>query len=126
MALFYPLRNAWRDLCNGLRNLRRWAPVIWWDADFDWDFLAEIMERKLRWMAEDTRNWHVCGAELDRKRMLLCAELLRRLRDDEYWRNAVKRYGETSLAADAARRQQREDQRYLGVVLGKYLNHWWD
>lgn len=123
---FANLRSMYYDLTNGLHNLRRWIPVIWYDCDFDWDYLAKIMETKLRWMVKDTEDWHVLGVERNRRQMLICAELLKRLREDDYRRNAKVHLGESTLVIKAAELQQRNDMKYLGLVLGKYLNHWWD
>jgi hypothetical protein len=121
------LQSCWWDIRDGVRNLWRWLPVIWFDCDWDWCYLAELMEVKLRRMAEhEERRGHHVTSLLDAKRQRVCAELLRRLREDDYFRNAERRFGHTGLAADFAMQQRRADQRYLGVLLGKYLTHWWD
>lgn len=58
-------RSIWR----GIRNVIRWAPVVWHDADYDWAPLARIMEYKLRRMSahhEGHRNiedWYVVATE---------------------------------------------------------------
>jgi hypothetical protein len=122
--------NIWwavTDIWDGVCNVCRWAPVIWDDADFDWEHLAKVMEYKLRRQAhlEEAVGHHV-GSRLDAKRMRVCADLLRRLQADEYWTNAVSRFGETPAAAKFSHNQQKSDQRYLGLILGKYLTHWWD
>jgi hypothetical protein len=115
------------DVRFGVRNFWRWAPIIWRDADFDWDYLAALMEEKLRQMAQDAKTWRGAGVDLYRRRMLVCAEILKRLRDGEwYWRNARKTFGDTSLAAERAMRHERADKRYLGELIGKYIDHWWD
>lgn len=126
--------TAWDNVCwivsdirNGICNIIRWTPVIWYDADFDWEYLAKIMEYKLRRSSKFfADHGHHVGSELDAKRMLVCAELLHRLREDHYFDNARKRFGESPLTAKFSHVQQRADQRYLGLILGKYLNHWWD
>jgi hypothetical protein len=84
------------------------------------------MESKLRWMAEGTINWHVKGATRQRKHMLICAELLRRLRDEDYFENAERRFGSCGIAGKFATAQGKADKAYLGLIIGKYLNHWWD
>ena len=67
----------------GIRNIIKWIPIIWYDIDFDWDPLAKIMEFKLRNMAESFRyNNHTVNCQDNAKDMLICAELLKRLRED--------------------------------------------
>lgn len=115
-----------RSFFHGLGNLRRWLPLIWRDRDWDWEFLARVMEFKLRRMAHHENFFgHHVGSKLDARNQLVCAELLKRLRDDDYYLNARK-FFDGKDAMDAACRQQRSDQRYLGLLLGKYLTHWRD
>lgn len=116
-----------RSFFYGLGNLRRWLPLIWRDRDWDWVFLAQVMEFKLRRMAHHENFFgHHVGSKLDARRQLICAELLKRLMDDDYYIHARKFFGVTPAASEAALRNQRSDQRYLGLLLGKYLTHWWD
>jgi hypothetical protein len=77
-------------------------------------------------MANDTRGWHVMGADKDRKHMLICAEILKRLHEDDYFDNAKRFYGDTKYAAEHAQLHHRNDLKYFGLIMGKYLNHWWD
>ncbi len=122
--------NIWwivTDIRDGVRNVFRWAPVVWFDDDSDWTHLAIIMEYKLRrWSQFEESHGHHVTSKRDAKRMLICADLLRRLQADEYFENAVKYFGETVQATKASQRHQSSDQRYLGLILGKYLNHWWN
>jgi hypothetical protein len=123
-------KNIWSvvdDIYRGIANVIRWAPVIWYDADFDWDYLANVMEYKLRRMANWFDEWgnHV-NAEHDARQMRVCAELLKRLRDDDYWENAKIRFGATAQASKYAGRHAANDQAYLGKTIGKHLRCWWD
>lgn len=108
------------------KNIIRWIPVIWNDRDWDWDFLAGIMETKLNWMAKSSTSWWSGHSDVHGRQMRVCVQLLHRLREDDYVENAFKRFGESKFAYKHAMAQSKEDQRYLGVILGKYLNHWWD
>ena len=118
------LRCCWYDFTNGIRQLLRWIPIIWFDADFDWEYLAALMEAKLRWMAADCDRWPTARAELDKRQMLVCAALLKRLRADDYFENA-ERSMPGPVAAKHAHQMQQSDKLYLGLVLGKHLNYWW-
>lgn len=115
----------WGDIRRGVVNLIRWAPIVWFDADFDWEFLAEIMEYKLRRMSAqfDERNITVDSRRHARE-MKICAELLKRLREDEYPARDPRPHGKAW--ADHWTYMSNQDKRYLGLMLGKYLNHWWE
>ena len=102
-------------------------PVIWFDRDYDWLDLASVMEYKLRRSAVYFEKYgHHVGSDLDARRMRVCAQILKRLQDDDYFENAQKRFGDTRQAADFASKQSKNDKLYLGMLIGKYLNHWWD
>lgn len=116
------------DIGHGIRNVIRWTPVIWFDKDFDWYDLAAIMEYKLRRMAKVSEHGRQLEGPRIARQMRVCAELLRRMREDEYVGqeceqspNALRSYkGEVMLMREI------QDQRYLGLLIGKYLMRWWD
>jgi hypothetical protein len=85
------------------------------------------MEYKLDRLGRSIQYGHHLYGERDARRIRTCVTLIRRLRaDNYYWDEAKKVYGETGFAAQLAADNQRNDQRHLGVLLGKYLTHWWD
>lgn len=119
------LTSAGYDIFYGVINIIRWIPVIWSDRDYDWAFLAQIMEYKLRRMSKLFENGHHVLSHRDSRRMLICAELLKRLHTESY---ACYRNG---LPINKANVQRDElvgmyYQEYLGKIIGKYLRGWWD
>jgi hypothetical protein len=78
------LRWKLHGIKHGIRNLIRWAPIAWDDEDWDWEYLARVMEFKLRRSSKSTKDWNTVGADRCGKEMLICAELIRRLREDDY------------------------------------------
>ena len=50
------------------------------------------------------------SAKQDERQLLICAELLRRMREDGYkdWQGATR------------------DQQFLGKIIGKHFMGWWD
>lgn len=118
-----------RDLFwYGPKNLIRWAPVIWLDADFDWSFLAEVMQYKLDRMAKGFHKWgHHTRAEKDSRRIKVCAHLLRRLIEDKYSDNAAAGfvYG-TKAWADEWKHVAEQDEELLFTIMRKHWRGWWD
>lgn len=110
-TIFPNLKQCFRSVHYGIENLIKWFPIIWNDRDWDWYYLAAMMEFKIRNMAGRFEKWgHYVGYEKDVKNMLECAELLKRLMkdDDNDWKKGD------------------EYQRQLGKLLGKHLRSWWD
>ena len=113
-------RAALNDVRCGVRNIIRWIPVIWGDQDWDWYFLAKIMEWKLRRMHPVFKHGCHIGSNRDARRILICTELLKRLIADEHI--------EPITRPNVLRHNQRmsEWQEMLGRYLGKHLREWWD
>jgi hypothetical protein len=109
--IFYSIKR-------GVRNLR-WFPIIWQDEDFDWYHLAKVMEAKFRWMAKSAKHWNVVSAEKDRKRFLICAELLKRMMEDDPEIHHNNNYNNHEI-------QMKEYQKQLGQMISKYFMGWWD
>ena len=138
---------AWiRGVARGVLNCWRWLPIVWADRDYDWVFLARVMEFKLHLMAECIEHGYLEGGARDAARMRLAARLLRRLQDDEYhvlsgwWAVYEARTRGIPLTESfqipippeerklllRMRRLELRDQRLLGKLLGRYLTSWWE
>ena len=129
-TFFANIRSMLYDLYYGIQNILKWLPIIWFDRDFDWAYLGTMMEFKLRNMASFFKEYgHHTNSDLDARRCLVCADILKRLNSDGcgwYWDNAQIRFGSTTKAADYAQKHSESDNKYLELLIGKFLNHWWD
>jgi hypothetical protein len=107
------------DVVIGIKNIFRWIPVIWFDRDFDWSYLASIMEYKLRRMSSNFNKYgHHVSSKKDAKRMIICAELLKRLISEEYFEKTTS-FKQQEKLGDYY-------QEYLASLLGKHLRSWWN
>jgi hypothetical protein len=101
----------------------RYRRILARDYDFDWVPMAQLMELKLRAMADCLEhNYHVNGKR-DARQCRVAASLCRRLIDDNYadmhgtrWDQVWAKRVQTSTDGDC---------RYLGLLIGKYMRHWW-
>lgn len=86
------------------------------------------MEYKLRRMAKSSANGHLLNGERYARQMRICADILHRMDNDQfYYDNAEKRYpNRDSIWAKSISKHQKADQEYLGLMIGKYMRHWWD
>jgi hypothetical protein len=112
----------------GPRNVIRWLPKIWLDADFDYSYLLELMEYKLSRMAISQANGYHAHKERYAKQMRICAALCKRLsNEDYYYLNANKRFTNRGKSwSEHITNSQKQDQQMLGKILGKHITHWWD
>jgi hypothetical protein len=124
--------NVWWIVCDlfwyGPKNVIRWAPVIWLDFDYDWSFLAEIMEYKISRMANLSEKYgcHV-KAKRDARRMRICALLLKRLKEDNYSDNAATAFGYGTKAwCKEQKNVAEQDEELLFTIMRKHWREWWD
>lgn len=111
------LQCAVEDICRGIRNVYVWIPIVWFDVDWDWDGLAKVMEFKMRRMSKVHKdNPIVSDSERMSRQLLICAELLKRLREDEIDFQRVRLH-------DGKMKHYNE---YLGKMIGKHLRSWWN
>lgn len=126
-TFFKNIYSCWQDIHIGVMNIIRWTPVIWHDADFDWEFLNQILIYKFERMAKVLSNGYAIGGARSAKHLRICAELCKRMGRDDYAENAKKRwpvYGREWAKHSMAMAKQ--DQELLGKIIGKYYQHWWD
>jgi hypothetical protein len=116
------------DIKHGIYNIIRWTPIIWFDHDFDWFYLSSIMQYKLRRMSKlFSKYGHHVGSDIDAKRILICAELLKRLEDESYMTYKNKNFNYV-FKPNAKRELEvgKYYQEYLFKLMGKYFRSWWD
>lgn len=127
-------RNSWKniywavdDAWCGIKNVVRWTPVIWFDADFDHDYLSEILEYKFRRMSKKIGGGPTLSRGRKARELAICALLCKRMREDVYYANAKKRYPERGTAwAKMIESLAKQDQQMLGRMIAKHYRSWWD
>lgn len=128
------MMDWWHDLKAGVRNVVRWLPVVWYDRDWDHSYLLRIMETKMRFMSIHMREYgQVTSALRSSRRLAVCAELSRRIREDNYLENLTGKVvsqmrftPEYQRWSKMAQRNQKKDMAYLFRMMDKHLLGWWD
>lgn len=101
----------------GIKNLIDWFPIIWADRSWDWTYFAKIMEYKLRKMykLEIDHGIHTTSNR-DAKDMLICAEILRRLIDDDDCGKELKTHWKNMVNLN----------KLFGKIIGAKMRTWWN
>jgi hypothetical protein len=82
------IRSAWHNLSTGIRNVVRYAPVIWSDRDWDHYYLLKLLEFKFRNMAVACGDeGHHVNSDREGRQLRVCAHLVKRIREDDYFKN---------------------------------------
>jgi hypothetical protein len=111
------MRNRFRNIVLGIKNLVRWFGIIWGDRDWDWEFLAIMMKRKLEFM-RDHGGFHTLEEE-DRT----LEEILTTIKGLDYLISDVPGKGVQNY-------KEHEDmmkwaQQSVGEMIGKHMRKWW-
>ena len=101
---YFELRHAFYQFWDGLttpitllthflKNVWIYRKILWRDRNWDWGYIYRLLELKLRLMSQEFReNGHHVGSELSAQRLLVAAELCRRIYEDNYSDIPLKRH----------------------------------
>ena len=79
------------NIYDGIGNLIKWIPIIWKDRWFDYSFLAKIISHKLFLDAKEYEKQGIhLYADRDARKMKICAELMKRISDYDYFEKKTK------------------------------------
>lgn len=135
----YRLHFAWgrvtepfRSFRRGVRNLWRWAPVVWGHCNGDWCEITGVLVFKLRDMAATIERRHLAvECARDARQMRCCANLFERVAKDTYWIRIMARQNKLASQITVADMQEANewadrDFRRALAVLEAGLRRWWD
>jgi hypothetical protein len=122
--IFANLWWAYINISRGIRNLITWFSVIFWLDWIDWSYLCELMEKQLRIMADRYKKYgSLTNKDKTVRETLICANLLKRLINDDY---LMKCREGNKGDYDKADRMQEYDKELLFKIMSKHLFTWWD
>ena len=74
-----------RDISRGIKNLIKWFPLVWKDADWDHSYIIDALRFKIKNTANYIdRHKRYDGYERDVERMNLCVRLIDKLQNSDY------------------------------------------
>lgn len=81
-----------------IKHLKAWIPFIWKDHDWDFQYLLNVMEFKIRRMRKNFEQCEVhCGTHAKAiKQMIVASELLKRISQDDYTHEIYKNQSKCS------------------------------
>lgn len=90
-----PFFRLYYNVKYGIWNIFLWLPVIWKDRYWDYQFIYQILRRKLYLTEKKFRKAHFyVGQEKDADKMKMCINALDRLIEDKYDEHAFKKHDE--------------------------------
>ena len=83
--LYYAIVSRVSRIIFTIKNLINWFPIIYKDKNWDFCYIYEILENKLKNVLKRTEKvkFYV-GWEQDAKYLRICLNLIKKLKDEEY------------------------------------------
>jgi hypothetical protein len=117
------IKDTYRNIKYGLRNLYKWFPTIWKDRDWDYVFILEVLKVKLQNQAEA-----LYGDIPDREyeRMQTIIRLIDRVQHESYVDSLIERGNVTTEDLQDAFNKHDKARKLLFKLLEQRIEHWWD
>lgn len=129
-----------KRLFYNIKRIFTWLPIIWNDRWFDYTYLLQIIEFKLRNDAKQyIKNGHCVDSDKYGRQMILAANLCERLTKDEYYspwsvnlrKSIWKRLSEEESKkfcwiVERESEMRKQDLDYLLTIFRKHAMNWWD
>jgi len=117
---------------TGIKNLIYYLPVIWKDRDWDFAYVNDILEVKLKkvYKRYSTKEYFENQDKNTNKPLRICLELLKREHNRFYWKTS--NYDKRSYSEDSkfkycnADNCEYRNKEWLFDILKKYYVYWWD
>ena len=83
---FGKTHELWQSIKHGVPNLIKWAPIVWKDRNFDYEFLEDMLRFKLTNMMNffNGRNAMALDSQKFAEKIKEVLTLLERLKEDNY------------------------------------------
>ena len=136
------VKAIWYSWKHGITNLIKWAPTIWDDRDWDYDFFYMLMLKKLEFMENFYRNHgHCVGNEDVANQIKECCELIKILLEDDYNKEEFDKHNqkwgrftekdkeaqeEFHLCIEKENELRQKDREELFGIIKENIDSWWD
>lgn len=123
---WYNTRTFPRDCVRGIKNLIVWFPIIWADRDWDWQFISDMLQFKLKRMSKAFREGgFAVDSDDNAEEMMEVWYHLRALEDDIPPRRLD---GRPLTQEDYANwnKKLRDHQTKAFYIMGTRMRYWWD
>jgi hypothetical protein len=112
-----------RRIGKRIRTIIKWIPILWYDEDWDFYYVYNILQKKLEFVEKDMLKSHLENSELYANKIKTAIRLIEIVKDEKYL--------DEVLIEDSLYDWNKviEKHKKAKRVLFNYLNHniesWW-
>ena len=115
--------RKFRRLGKKIRTIIKWIPILWYDEDWDFYYVYNILQKKLEFVQKDMLNSNIENRELYANKIGIAIKLIEIIKEEKYLDELLDDANWTSI------KKASEKQEKAKKVLFNYLNHniekWW-
>lgn len=116
-----------------LKRLWKWIPILWYDEDWDYFFIYNILQKKLELTRDHILNGHHSDSKNVASRIQTAIDLIEAVKTEKYIDAVFMMYSDKELDDktffDVTNKGYRKHERAKNLLF-KFLNHnlhnWWD
>ena len=116
-----------KTIITGLRNLWRWRKTLYYDRDWDYYFIYEILKTKLKFQHEHfvKYGYHEDSSK-DAEQILECIDLIDKVQNEYYIDQAMMKQVWVKEELEEAEKKHNDARKQLFKLLEENIEHWWD
>lgn len=117
------LFRKFRRIGKRIRTIIKWIPILWYDEDWDFYYVYNVLQKKLEFVQKDMLNSSIENRELYANKIKTAIRLIEMVKDEKYL--------DEVLIEDSLYDWNKviEKHKKAKKVLFNYLNHniemWW-
>lgn len=104
----------WSYLWHGINNLIKYFKIIWYDRDWDHEYIQIILLFKLKNTKKDLEKYLDCDDLAYYKALNICISILERQTNEFYYK--LNNFNEEI---------EERDLKLFGKLYSKYVRYWW-
>jgi hypothetical protein len=122
--------HKFKTFVSRIRNMIRWAPIIWKDRDWDYYYVYEILKKKIEFQLKHIQEEEIVVFDYQYQRGQTILKLLDRVQNEYYIEQLFDRLPSGDVVNDRwvveyHYNQHQKAKRILFKLLEKHIDNWW-
>jgi len=122
--------HRFKRFVSRIRNMIRWAPIIWNDRDWDYYYVYQILKKKIEFQLKHIQEEDIVDFDYQYQRGQTILKLIDRVQSEYYIEQLFDRLPSGDVAGDMwiveyHYKQHEKAKKLLFKLLEKHIDYWW-
>lgn len=127
-SIIFDIRYKMRQFIQGVKNLIKWRKIIWYDRNFDYFYVYEILKKKLEFQRDHIQKYKLHeNYQRDIDTLTECIELIKEVQYEECIN--IELNSNESWTEEMFKRAENchnEKRKKLFQKIEENIEFWWD